>query len=149
MLKLHTPLTIGTHTYTALIPGKGEWDLRARRIVFQLTPVEEEATALRVAQEVPKDKGYRVLNPPAVLSLTIQDSEDPAINAVIQQFTSALEALEQFIQDQLADQVYEFGEDAFPLAATFEMSAKEYRNKRLPQAAEPTLPPPAQNPERP
>lgn len=131
MLKLITPITIGSQTYDLLIPGKGEWDLRARRINFILTLAQEEQSRLRIAREMDTPDGGKLLAPAPVLSLQVQDrDEDPVINAVIQKFTTALEALEQFIESQLGDQVYLLGEDELSLEATFETSTKEYKNER-------------------
>lgn len=130
MLRLQTPMVLGSKTYTVLLPGRGEWDLRARRINFQLVPASEEADHLRLGKEEDRGNGREVFSPPVVLTLDVQDNEDPVVNAVLQKFTVALEALEQFIEVSLADQGYQFGEDTFALAATFEPSSKEYQNER-------------------
>lgn len=130
MLRLTTPIKIGSYTYNIEFPAKGSWDYRTRRLEFVLALAEEEAGRIRVAREVDGDQGKKVLPPPAVLSFTLQDNDDPVIAALFQQLTAFLDALEQFIEPKLAGQIYELGEEQFSLEAAYELSVKGYENER-------------------
>ena len=128
MLILDTPLHLGTQTYTRLVGGiKGEWDLRTRRIEVTISPARERAGQLVIATREHAGESLRLLAPPVVATLTLQDAipADPALAPIFQKLHELVEAIEALMvtNGSLAGQVYLAGEEDVSLNATFTSSA--------------------------
>jgi hypothetical protein len=124
MLTLDTPVTLGAHQYTRIVGGiKGEWDLRTRRIEVTLALAREQGGKTIIATREKDGDKRRILAPPILATLTLQDSEpaDPALAGVWIKLHELVEAIEAVlvVNGSLQGQVYQAGEEEMSLAATF------------------------------
>lgn len=128
MLRLKTPIIIGSQTYDTEIFGRYEGDMRSRSVEFQVVPAQEKFDHIRVARE----KGGEIRSAPPIATVQLQDrDDDPAIAAAFAKLVEAFEAFEQLIVDELATKTYQLGEDDLSLEAIFEHSEKPYKNERV------------------
>lgn len=149
MLTLNTPITLGSLAYTRLVGGvKGEWDLRVPKLEVTIALAREQAGKTVIATREKDGETTRVLAPPIVATLTIQDASppDPSLATVWQKLHELTEAIEAVIVANalLASHVYQAGEEEAALTCTFAPSVEPGRieeKEKKPKSEEAPLAP--------
>lgn len=143
MLTLDTPITLGANQYTRLVCVKGGWDLRTRSIEIVISLAREKDGETIIATRERDGEQYRILAPPIVASLELQDSipPDPALAAVFQKHHELMEAIEAVIvsNQQLKDLTYQSGEEESSLSATFVASASPGKPEERDKPTKPAI----------
>lgn len=126
MLDLQTPIALGGKRYNVLVAGvRGQWSLQDRRIEVYLGPGRKQGQHIIIGtRETVDDTTSRILSPQMFSTFTLQDSNppDPAYAVVFQRLQDLIEAIEAAIvtRPELQEQVYQSGEEEFPLISTFQ-----------------------------
>lgn len=129
MLLLETPITIGTHTYDALVPMRGSWDLRTRTIelTFGLAINQMSPTRIRVGK---RKAGNVVVSPALIYTVTLSDLAETNDD-----FSDLMDKLQTWHErgEQLLDLsaiTYQNGEEEVALTSVFLTAAGQaYSNE--------------------
>jgi hypothetical protein len=123
MLTVTTPIRLGKYSYDRLIGGvRGDWDLRARRVEVHIGPGRADGDDIIFATKETEADKSRVIPPPVLLTLTIDDpQQDPALALLWQRIQLVIEAVEEILvtNASLAEKVFQAGEEEVPLDCTF------------------------------
>jgi hypothetical protein len=125
MLNLTTPLALGGKRYNVMVAGvRGQWDLQSRRIEIYVGPGRTQGQHVLIGTRETGSEQTRVLAPPILATLVLEDSvpSDPAYAVVFQNLQNLIESIEAIVvtHDDLQKQVYQSGEEEFPLVSTFQ-----------------------------